>query len=96
MPEKNTSDLPMRAMKDIPTPNANAEQITSTVKHSGKVTGYNLSNGQTVDKQQGVAMAKQGGIKGVGVSTRNGNEYLKSLPDDDEGNNLSSLPSQKS
>ena len=38
-------------------------------------------------------MAKNGEIKGVGIAHRNDSEYLKSLPDGDEGNNLSNLPS---
>ena len=57
---------------------------------------YQLSNGQTVDKEEGVALAKQGGIQGVGVSERYGNEYLKSVPDGTESNNLSNLPSVSS
>ncbi len=40
-------------------------------------------------------LARQGEIKGVGVASRNGNEYLKSLPDGTENNNLSNLPSVK-
>ena len=38
-------------------------------------------------------MAKDGEIKGVGVSvSKTGEEYVRSLPDDNESNNLSSLP----
>ena len=85
--------LPLMAMKEIPEPNHNAAEIVALVKESGKVTGYQLSNGQVLDKEGGVALAKQGGIKGVGISERNGNEYLKSIPDGTEGNNLSNLPS---
>ena len=81
------------AMKDIPEPNQNAAEITALVKKSGKVTGYQLSDGQVLDKEEGVALARQGGIKGVGISERNGNEYLKSIPDGTESNNLSNLPS---
>ena len=86
----------MMAMKEIPQPNSNAASITALVKDSGKVVGYQLSNGQAVSKEQGVALAKQGGIQGVGVSERNGNEYLKSIPDGTDSNNLSSLPSVSS
>ena len=93
MDENNTSGLPMRAMKDIPQPKADAKQIVALVKNDGRVSGYKLSDGQVVDKGQGVQLAKQGDIRGVGVSSRNGNEYLKSLPDQTEDNNLSSLPS---
>ncbi len=85
--------LPMMAMKEIPEPSPNAQEITALVKDGGKVTGYQLSNGNVVDKEVGVQLAKEGGIKGVGVSERNGNEYLKSLPDGSENNNLSNLPS---
>ena len=90
---QNTSALPLMAMKEIPEPSNNAATITALVKDSGKVVGYQLSSGQTLDKQQGVALAKQGGIQGVGISERNGNEYLKSIPDGTESNNLSNLPS---
>jgi len=87
------SALPLMAMKEIPVPNPNAAEITALVKESGKVTGYQLSTGQVLDKESGVALAKHGGIKGVGISERNGNEYLKSIPDGTENNNLSNLPS---
>ena len=87
------SALPLMAMKEIPNPNNNAATITALVKESGKVTGYQFSNGQTLGKEEAVALARQGGIAGVGISERDGNEYLKSLPDGTEGNNLSNLPS---
>ena len=89
---ENTSSLPMRAMKDVPQPKADAKQIIGLVKNSGKIAGYKLSDGQIVDKAQGVQLARQGEIKGVGISSRKGNEYLKSLPDETEDNNLSNLP----
>lgn len=84
--------LPMMAMKEIPTPNADAKQITALVKESGRVKGYQLSDGQILEKQQAVDLARSGGIAGVGVATRNGNEYLKSLPDGTDSNNLGNLP----
>jgi len=93
---QNASALPLMAMKEIPQPTANAANITALVKDSGKVVGYQLSNGQTVDKQEGVALAKQGGIQGVGISERDGNEYLKSIPDGTENNNLGNLPAVSS
>ena len=38
-------------------------------------------------------MAKEGQIKGVAVGvSKKGEEYLRSLPDQNENNNLSSLP----
>lgn len=39
------------------------------------------------------AMAKSGEIQGVGVAHRKDSEYLKSLPDGTDGNNLGNLPS---
>ncbi|MEM1486038.1 DUF3892 domain-containing protein [Oscillospiraceae bacterium PP1C4] len=87
------SKLPMMAMDDIPKPNADAKQIVALVKKGGRVSGYQLSDGRVVDKNEGVQLAKQGGIQGVGIATRKGNEYLKSLPDASENNNLSNLPS---
>jgi hypothetical protein len=89
----NTSSLPMKALSEIPTPNSDAQHITALVKNGGRVAGYQLSDGSILDKPNAVALAKQGGIAGVGISSRNGNEYLKSLPDDTENNNLSNLPS---
>jgi hypothetical protein len=94
--EVDTTSLPLRALSEIPTPRADAKEITALVKKGGKITGYQLSDGVIVDKAQGVAMAKQGGIRGVGISNRKGSEYLKSLPDSTENNNLTNLPSVSS
>lgn len=87
------SKLPMMALKDIPEPNTDAKQIVALVKEDGRITGYKLSDGRILSKEEGVEIARQGGIKGVGIAVRNGNEYLKSLPDGNEGNNLGNLPS---
>ena len=46
-----------------------------------------------LSKEEGVSMAKAGDIKGVGVAHRKDSEYLKSLPDGTDGNNLGNLPS---
>ena len=87
------SKLPMMALKDIPEPNTDAKQIVALVKEDGRITGYKLSDGRILSKEEGVEIARQGGIQGVGIAVRNGNEYLKSLPDGNEGNNLGNLPS---
>jgi len=84
--------LPMLAMSEIPMPNADAKRIVALVKEDGRISGYQLSDGTVLDKDAGVKLAKQGGIRGVGIATRNGNEYLKSLPDGTENNNLGNLP----
>lgn len=86
--------LPKNINKVVPNATSNAMAITKLVKNSGDVTGYELSNGERVSKEQGVQMAKEGQISGVAVGiSRKGEEYLRSLPDDNEENNLSSLPS---
>ena len=89
----NTSKLPMMAMEDIPDSNSNAKSIVALVKDRGRVSGYKLSDGSVLSKVEGVKLAKEGGIRGVGVAKRNGSEYLKSLPDESENNNLGNLPS---
>lgn len=86
-------NLPLLAMKEIPTPGPDAKRIVALVKKGGRVEGYQLEDGRVLTKPEGVALAKAGGIVGVGVSSRNGAEYLKSLSDANEGNNLSNLPS---
>lgn len=87
------AELAYAALDDIPTPKADAKEIIGLVKSSGRITGYRLSDGATVSKEEGVAMAKAGDIKGVGVAHRKDTEYLKSLPDSKEDNNLGNLPS---
>lgn len=86
------TELPKLAMDEIPTPAADAVSITGLVKKSGRVSGYQLSDNRIVSREEGVALAKNGKIKGVGVSHNKDTEYLKSIPDDSEANNLSSLP----
>ena len=86
-------ELAMNAFDNIPEAKSNAKNIVGLVKSSGRVTGYQLSDGNAVSKEQGVEMAKNGEIKGVGIAHRKDSEYLKSLPDGNEGNNLSNLPS---
>ncbi len=87
------SELPYAALDDVPQPKSNAKEIVGLVKSSGKISGYQLSDGNTVSKEEGVSMAKNGDIKGVGIAHRKESEYLKSLPDGTESNNLSNLPS---
>ena len=87
------SKLPLMAMSEIPAPRPDAKHITALVKDNGKITGYRLSDGRAVSKEQGVELARQGEISGVGIATNQGTEYLKSLPDQSEGNNLGNLPS---
>ena len=85
--------LAYAALDEVPTPKADAKEIVGLVKSSGKISGYQLSDGSTVSKEEGVSMAKAGEIQGVGVAHRKDTEYLKSLPDGTEENNLNNLPS---
>jgi len=86
------AELAYNALDEVPQPKADAKEITGLLKSHGKITGYQLSDGATVSKEEGVAMAKAGEIRGVGVAHRKDTEYLKSLPDGSENNNLGSLP----
>ncbi len=86
-------NLAYAAFDDIPKAKSDAKKIVGLVKKSGRITGYQLDNGSIVSKEDGVAMAKSGEIQGVGVAHRKDSEYLKSLPDGTEDNNLGNLPS---
>ena len=87
------NNLARNTLDQIPQKKENAKQIVGLVKEGGRVTGYQLSDNSIVEKQQAVAMAKQGQIAGVGIAHRGDTEYLKSVPDGSENNNLGSLPS---
>ena len=86
-------ELAKQTLDQIPTPSSNAKRIIGLVKESGRITGYQLSDNSIVEKQQAVNLAKQGQIAGVGVAHRGDTEYLKSIPDGSENNNLGNLPS---
>lgn len=90
--EINTA-LAKNTLDTIPTTKSSAKDIVALVKKGGKINGYQLSDGTVLNKEEGVALAKQGGINGVGIAHRNDTEYLKSIPDGNEGNNLNNLPS---
>ena len=76
-----------------PVPNKDAKTIMKLIRTNGKISGYQLSDGTVLSKADGVALAKQGGIRGVAIASRNGSEYLRSIPDVKESNNLGDLPS---
>lgn len=84
--------FPANINKYNPVPNADALAITGLIKQSGKISGYQLSNGQKISRDEGVQMAKENKIRGVGVASKKETEYLRSLPDGEEANNLSNLP----
>lgn len=87
------NNLAYAALDEVPNVKSDAKDIVGLVKSNGRISGYQLSDGRTVTKEKGVAMAKAGEIRGVGVAHRNDTEYLKSLPDGAANNNLGNLPS---
>jgi hypothetical protein len=86
-------ELVKQTLDQIPQTRSDAKKIIGLVKEGGRITGYQLSDNRIVEKQQAVDMAKQGQIAGVGIAHRGDTEYLKSIPDGSENNNLSNLPS---
>lgn len=86
------NNLAKNTLDQIPKPAPDAKQIVGLIKESGRITGYKLSDQSLVPKSEAVSMAKQGQISGVGVAHRGDTEYLKSIPDGQENNNLGSLP----
>ncbi len=85
--------LAKQTLDQIPQANSSAKRIVGLVKKGGKITGYQLSDESFVSKPEAVSMAKQGQIAGVGIAHRGDTEYLKSIPDGSENNNLGNLPS---
>ena len=76
-----------------PVPNKDAKSIEKLIRNNGKISGYQLSDGTVLTKAEGIALAKQGGIRGVAIASRSDSEYLRSLPDGSASNNLGDLPS---
>lgn len=86
-------NLVKNTLDQIPQAAANAKRIVGLVKKSGKITGYQLSDQSFVSKPEAVSLAKQGKIAGVGIAHRGDTEYLKSIPNGNENDNLGNLPS---
>ncbi len=86
-------NLVKNTLDQIPTSGPNAKHIVALVKEGGRITGYQLSDNTTVSKQQAVNMAKRGLIANVGIAHRGDTEYLKSIPNGNENDNLGNLPS---
>lgn len=86
-------NLVKNTLDQIPQANPNAKRIVGLVKEGGRTTGYQLSDNSIVEKQQAVEMARQGQIADVGIAHRGDTEYLKSIPNGNENDNLGNLPS---
>ncbi len=82
---KNTLD-------EIPNPDSDAKKITGLVKDGNEITGYQLSDNRIISKEEGINMAKQGKIRGVGIAHKGDTVYLKSIPNETDNDNLSHLP----
>ena len=89
----NGQELVKQTLDQIPQADSNAKRIVGLVKEGGRITGYQFSDNSIVEKQRAVVMAKQGRIACVGIAHRGDTEFLKSIPDGSENNNLSNLPS---
>lgn len=64
------------------------------IKHDskGEITAYKLDDGSVISKQEGISLTKQGKIEGMIIGTsKAGKEYLRSMPDGKESNNLDNL-----
>ncbi|SHE84500.1 DUF3892 domain-containing protein [Clostridium fallax] len=70
-----------------------AQKIVAIKKDSkDEIEAYKLSNGEILSKEEAVEFAKNGKIQDVIISkSKTGEEYLKSIPDGKESNNLSNL-----
>lgn len=91
--DNDMQSLAKNTLDQIPSAAPDARSITALIKEGGKVTGYQLSDNTFLDKTQAVDLARQGGIRGVGIAHRGDTEYLKSIPDGSDNNNLSNLSS---
>lgn len=87
------NNLVKNTLDQISQAGPNAKRIVGLVKECGRITGYKLSDESFVSRPEAVSMAKQGQIAGVGIAHRGDTEYLKSIPNGNENDNLGNLPS---
>lgn len=71
-----------------------SSKITKVKKNSdGDITDVMTDNGNVYSIEEAIFMVKDHAILGVNVGkARNGREYLRSNPNDDENDNLDKLP----
>ncbi|MCM0648533.1 DUF3892 domain-containing protein [Clostridium swellfunianum] len=69
-------------------------QIVKVKKNQdGDITDVMLDNGNVYSINEAITMTREGIIQGVNVGkARNGREYLRSNPNDREGDNLDNIP----
>ncbi len=69
-----TEALARNTLDDIPQPKSDAKEIVGLVKSSGRINGYQLSDGSTASREEGVDLATDGESKGVGICHRKDTE----------------------
>jgi hypothetical protein len=72
----------------------NKSKIAKVKKNpDGDITDVMLDNGNVYSINEAIMMTRDGLIEGVNVGkARNGREYLRSNPNDSEGDNLDNIP----
>ncbi len=72
----------------------NKTKIVKVKKNSdGDITDVMLENGNVYSINEAIMMTRDGLIEGVNVGrAKNGREYLRSNPNDNEGDNLDNIP----
>jgi hypothetical protein len=72
----------------------NKSKIAKVKKNpDGDITDVMLENGNVYSINEAIMMTRDGLIEGVNVGkARNGREYLRSNPNDSEGDNLDNIP----
>lgn len=72
----------------------NKSKIAKVKKNpDGDITDVMLDNGNVYSINEAIMMTRDGLIQGVNVGkARNGREYLRSNPNDSEGDNLDNIP----
>lgn len=88
------NSLPKSALDEICVSDKNAKRITKLIKKSGKVVGYEIANEFDVTVEEAIELAQNGKIQNVGIAHNKNTKYLKSIPDNNENNNLSNLPTK--
>lgn len=65
------------------------------VRHdsNGEIVSYKLDNNKILNKKEAVSFAEEGKIDGVTIGvSKNGEKFLKSMPDGNKSNNLDNMP----
>ncbi len=59
----------------------------------GDITDVMIDNGSVYSINEAITMVRDGALEGVNVGkARNGREFLRSNPNDNDGDNLDSMP----